>query len=191
MVSDSPATCAATIDSTRSPTDAQAFTEEMYTLLVSVLRRQRRKRNHTLTLDTHDLAQESYLRLREQRSLRNATTAEFQAAAWVTGQRVLLDYLRARARKKHAPEGGHIPLQDMQDVQEPAANAPEQALTDGSLVACLEELQRVDPEAMQIIKLRFYDGHSVDAAAAQLGLSAATLARRWRTIRAWLMTKLG
>lgn len=68
---------------------------------------------------------------------------------------------------------------------------------DGMLPAldeALERLERIDPEQARIIELRYFVGLTVEEAADALGMSPATLKRRWALARAWLfraMTSAG
>ena len=55
----------------------------------------------------------------------------------------------------------------------------------------LEELENEDPLKSQIVLLRYFSGMTTDETAEVLGLSASTLDRKWRYIRAWLLDRLG
>ena len=59
-----------------------------------------------------------------------------------------------------------------------------------ALDAALTRLEQLDPEQARIVELRFFAGLSVEEAAAVLGLSPATLKRRWALARAWLHREL-
>jgi RNA polymerase sigma factor (sigma-70 family) len=58
------------------------------------------------------------------------------------------------------------------------------------LDAALRQLAAVDPARARLVELRFFAGLSVDETAEVLGLSAATVKRRWDTSRAWLLRHL-
>ena len=59
-----------------------------------------------------------------------------------------------------------------------------------ALDEALERLERLDPEQARIIELRYFAGYGVDEAADALGMSPATLKRRWALARAWLFREL-
>ena len=59
-----------------------------------------------------------------------------------------------------------------------------------ALDEALERLERLDPQQAKIIELRYFVGLSVDQAADALGISPATLKRRWNLARAWLFREL-
>jgi DNA-directed RNA polymerase specialized sigma24 family protein len=52
-------------------------------------------------------------------------------------------------------------------------------------------LEREDPEAAAVVRLRFYAGLSVEQAAEALGISPRTAARVWTYARAVLFRSLG
>src|SRR5438045_2147042 len=63
----------------------------------------------------------------------------------------------------------------------------------GELVAihgALEALAAIDPTRSQIVELRFFGGMTHDEIASYLGVSLATVERRWRLARAWLHREL-
>ena len=54
----------------------------------------------------------------------------------------------------------------------------------------LTHLAAEDPEAAQVVQLRYFAGLSVEQAAQCLGLSRATAYRHWTFARAWLLQQL-
>jgi len=59
-----------------------------------------------------------------------------------------------------------------------------------ALDEALGRLEAIDPQQARIVELRFFAGLSVEEAAAAMGLSPATLKRRWSLARAWLHREL-
>jgi RNA polymerase sigma factor (sigma-70 family) len=54
----------------------------------------------------------------------------------------------------------------------------------------LSELNRSDPAAAEVFKLRYFGGLSVEQAAECLNLSRATAYRHWTFARAWLQSQI-
>ena len=54
----------------------------------------------------------------------------------------------------------------------------------------LTRLEQIDPEQARIVELRYFAGLSIEEAADALGMSPATLKRRWALARAWLFRDL-
>jgi len=50
----------------------------------------------------------------------------------------------------------------------------------------LTRLEKIDPEQAKIVELRYFAGLSIEESAEALGMSPATLKRRWALARAWL-----
>jgi DNA-directed RNA polymerase specialized sigma24 family protein len=74
---------------------------------------------------------------------------------------------------------------DSQDVVS-QATPDELLLLDDALTALTAE----EPEAGQLVKLRYFAGQSVEQAAELLGLSRTTAYEHWAYARAWLHAEL-
>jgi RNA polymerase sigma factor (TIGR02999 family) len=99
-------------------------------------------------------------------------------------RRILVERARGKGRVKR---GGHWRRVDLENLDLVAADSPDAVLT---LDEALERLAVEDPTAANLVKLRYYAGLAVDAAAAELGISTATAYRHWAYARAWLLCDL-
>jgi RNA polymerase sigma factor (sigma-70 family) len=54
----------------------------------------------------------------------------------------------------------------------------------------LERLEKIDPEQAKLVELRYFMGLGIEETADVLGMSPATLKRRWALARAWLFREL-
>ena len=59
-----------------------------------------------------------------------------------------------------------------------------------ALDEALTNLAAADPRKAQVVELRYFGGLSVKETAAVLKVSEDTVARDWRTARAWLLSEL-
>ena len=101
-------------------------------------------------------------------------------------RRVLIDHARRRARDKRGGGWQRVTLSGL------GARRHEPGAIDVlDLDASLERLARQDGELAQLVELRFFAGLSIEATAELVGLSTATVERRWRAARAWLRRDLG
>ena len=134
-------------------------------------------------LQPTSLVHEVYLRLIDQRRMDWQDRLHFLRIAARVMRRVLVDQCRARVAKKR---GG---LQVVLELESLAVAAPEEAdiLTIDRL---LDDLQARDPQQARIIELRFFAGLTVEATAAALGISKATVKRDWAMAKAWLTIEL-
>jgi RNA polymerase sigma factor (TIGR02999 family) len=138
------------------------------------------------TLQPTALVHEAYLRLVEV-AAPNATwdsRGHFFAAAAEAMRRILVDAARTRGARKR---GGAWKRIDLNRVDLAGQAAPDDLL---ELDDTLDKLARQDPQAAQLIKLRFFAGLSIEQASESLGLSRTTAYERWAFARAWLYNEL-
>jgi RNA polymerase sigma factor (TIGR02999 family) len=137
------------------------------------------------TLDATALVHEAYLRLvGPDDAHRYADRRHFFAAAAQAMRHILVDKARRKRCEKHGGGARRVVLND-------AVPAPPSA--DGELLALDEALTRLaaeDPEAVEVVQLRYFAGLSVEEAAHNLGISRATAYRHWTFARAWLAHEL-
>ncbi len=98
-------------------------------------------------------------------------------------RRILLDHARSRGRNV----GTARPLAELGDVAALSGADSAQIL---AVDEAFERLEREDPEAAAVVRLRFYAGLGVDETAQALGLSPRTVARLWTYARAVLYRDL-
>jgi RNA polymerase sigma factor (TIGR02999 family) len=135
------------------------------------------------TLQGTALVHEAYLRLVDVDYARHWNSrGHFFGAAAEAMRRIVIE--RARARKAAKAGGGQrrVPLVGMQVA------SPEPQWDLLAIDAALEQLERIDSEAGEIVKLRYFVGMTIPEAAAALGVSPSTVDRQWA--RAWLHAKL-
>lgn len=137
-----------------------------------------------ITLEPVELVNETFVKLLEQRT-RLRDREHFFAIATRVMLRVLLDYHRARGRRKRAGATIHLSLGALgaRGAAAPRAEVPE-------VVVALDGLGRLDPRAARVVELRVLWGLSKVETASVLGVSKATVERDWRFARAWLLANL-
>jgi RNA polymerase sigma factor (sigma-70 family) len=59
-----------------------------------------------------------------------------------------------------------------------------------ALDEALTRLEQIDAEQARIVELRYFAGLSIEDTADALGMSPATLKRRWALARAWLFREM-
>ena len=99
------------------------------------------------------------------------------------------DILVEQARRKAGPVRGGG--RRRQELDEACAVIEPPSVDVLAVHEALEELENEDPLKSQIVLLRYFSGMTTDETAEVLGLSASTLDRKWRYIRAWLLERLG
>jgi RNA polymerase sigma factor (TIGR02999 family) len=100
---------------------------------------------------------------------------------------ILVDRARRRNAAKRGGDAARVAF------AEDALAAPDDR-GDAELIAVDEALGRlaeVDPQAAELVKLRYFAGMSIPDAAAALGVAPRTADRIWAYARAWLRTAVG
>lgn len=138
---------------------------------------------HGHTLSATALVHEAYLKLVGPREVAWANRAHFYAAAAEAMRRILLDHARARGRRGGVP----LRLSEISDVAALASTGSEEIV---AVDEAIGRLEREEPQAAALVRLRFYAGLGVDEAAQALGLSPRTAARLWTYARAVLYRDL-
>lgn len=134
------------------------------------------------TLETTALVHEAYLRLADLNRVGWKDRAHFFAMSARIMRQILVDYARARSRQKRSAELVHLAVEDL-DLGPNHDAGPDLVAVDDAL----RDLAVADPERARIVELRFFGGLGRDEIAEVLGISSATVSRRWRSARAWLL----
>jgi RNA polymerase sigma factor (TIGR02999 family) len=132
------------------------------------------------TLQPTALVHEAWLRLAgtDQR-LWNNRTHFFRAAAQAM-RRILVD--RARQKDTHK-RGGEMSRIDISEVDLSTATQDDRVLLVNEM---LERLEKDDPQAAQIITMKFFGGLTNHEIGTAMGLSDRTVDRRWNYLKATL-----
>ena len=136
------------------------------------------------TINTTALVHEAYLKLAEAPV---ESRAHLLAVASRAMRQVLVSYAEAQRAQKRGGSAPHVALDDDRDSS-PLTEA--QADRAAALEQALRRLEQADPRAARVVECRFFGGLSVEETAQALGVSEATVARAWRTARAWLRGEL-
>jgi RNA polymerase sigma factor (TIGR02999 family) len=137
------------------------------------------------TLQATALVHEAYLRLvgAEVPQVWNSR-GHFFAAAAEAMRRILVDQARRKQAGKHG--GGQVRVDLPKDLAAPEAHSEDLVALDEALA----RLERHDPDAAQLVKLRYFAGLSHQDAAEALGISRGAADRLWALGRAWLFRQL-
>jgi len=138
------------------------------------------------TLSATALVHEAYLRLVGRADdARWDGRGHFFAAAAEAMRRILIDNARRKGRQKRGGAVGQRVDLDCRDLVS-QTTPDELLLLDDALAALAAE----EPEAGQLVKLRYFAGLSIEQAAELLGLSRTTAYEHWAYARAWLHAEL-
>jgi RNA polymerase sigma factor (TIGR02999 family) len=137
------------------------------------------------TLQPTALVHEAYVRLVDGNEVQRWNSrGHFFAAAAEAMRRILVE--RARRKQAHKHGGGRQRARLPDDVAAPEARSEDLVALDEAL----SELERHDPDAARLVKLRYFAGLSHHDAAEALGISRGAADRLWSLGRAWLFRQL-
>ena len=138
------------------------------------------------TLNPTALVHEAYLRLIEPNEARAfANGKHFFVAAAEAMQRILVENARRKNRRKH---GGGRQRLDVQTVDPPDWHDDDELVL--GVDEALQQLAEEDASIVEVVRLRWFAGLSVEQTAAALDLSVRTVNRHWAYARAWLYQQL-
>jgi RNA polymerase sigma factor (TIGR02999 family) len=171
-------------------TDEGAFqpgSDEQTTAVYNELRRiaaaYMRRERQGLTLQATGLVHEAFLRLAGT-GLTFHDRHHFVGIAARSMRQILVERARARGAQKRWGALNRVSITDsLQLAADPESMLP-------SLDDAIDRLEQIDPEQAKIVELRYFAGMSVEEAADAMGMSPATLKRRWSLARALLFREL-
>jgi RNA polymerase sigma factor (TIGR02999 family) len=150
---------------------------DIHAIAVRELRNERQ-----LTIRPTALVNEAYMRLAGLNQMQWQDRAHFLSMAARVARQALVD----EARRRHAVKrdgGSAVTLSD----ENLGGHTPYDAL---DVDALLQELETFDSLTAEVVSLRIFGGLSIEEAAEALGVSVATVNRRWATGKAWLTREL-
>ena len=137
------------------------------------------------TLQATALVHEAYLRLAGGAPGQSFNSrGHFFGAAAEAMRRILVEQAR---RKQSQRRGAGMKPQSLEQIE---IEAPQSSVDLLAVNDALEQFQKIDAVAAELVKLRYYCGLTIPQAAEALGISTSTADRYWAYGRAWLHAEL-
>lgn len=138
------------------------------------------------TMQATALVHEAYLRLVGSGDQQEwSHRGHFFAAAAESMRRILIEIARSKSRQKRG--GG----QRRHELHESVIEAPVKSDRLIAVDEALGRLQETNPEAAQLVNLRYFAGFTVEDSARALGISTRKANQVWAYARVWLADALG
>jgi RNA polymerase sigma factor (TIGR02999 family) len=163
--------------------DARAA-EELLPVVYDELRRlagfkmTNESKNHTLQPTA--LVHEAWLRLVGSNQQAWQNRGHFFAAAAEAMRRILVEHAR---RKQSQKRGSGVEHEELNESSIALAVPPDELL---AVHEALDQLAAEDPQAAELVKLRYFVGMTMEEAASALGLATRSAERIWTYARTWL-----
>lgn len=166
--------------------DARARDQVIATVYAELraIARNRLARNREASLQPTELVHEMYGRLFGKGQLDWENRRHFFSVAARAMQDIVVERARAAVAEKR---GGGTPAVSLSVATDLGEESPEDLVL---LDIALERLGAEDPVAAEVVRLRYFVGLTGDECAEALGISPATVDRRWVFARAWLLRQL-
>lgn len=164
---------------------AEPLATEVYATLRRIARGHLGRMPPGQTLQATALVHEAWLKLAQQNH--DLPREKFTAAAAVAIRDILVDRARARLTQKRGGGQAHLDVYENEPELAPAIPIPDLL----SLDSALQELQREDAAAAELVMRRFFLGETMAEAATHQGIDERSAYRVWRFARAFLVSRLG
>ncbi len=162
--------------------------DQLFALLYEDLHRiaheQRDKWQGSSTLNTTALLHELYVKLSRQGAVRAEDRGQFNRFVAKALRRILIDYARARGRKRRGGDWVKIPLHRLNHDEVLAIEMPVEDLL--LIDMAISRLTVLDARLAEVVELRFYGGLTHDEIALSLGITTRTVTRDWTRAKVWL-----
>jgi RNA polymerase sigma factor (TIGR02999 family) len=167
-----------------SDAGVRALSTKVYGELHALAEHELRDQRPGHTLQPTALVHEAFLRIARLDEVAPLDKKQFYALAGKTMRSVLVDHARKRSARKR--RGG-----ERRELHTSIASPDGLSFDVLALNDAMEQLQRIDPELVEMVDLTFFAGMTAAEAAAVLGVSSRTVERGLRTARAFLRGVLG
>jgi RNA polymerase sigma factor (TIGR02999 family) len=132
------------------------------------------------TLQPTALVHEAWVKIAGDGNEQFANRRHFFKAAAVAMQQILIDIARRKQRIKH---GGNLVAEELHESRIAMAVPTEEllAVNEGLAALAVE-----DPQAAEVVRLRYFVGMTIPEIATALDIAPRTADRHWAFARAWL-----
>lgn len=169
------------------PPDTSRSLDRLFSAAYEELRRLAASVKHgdaSATLNPTALVNEAYLKLAHSLRLAPTSRLHFKRLAARAMRQVLIEAARRRNALKR---GGDYDFVSFDEGIDGAVTHSDEVL---ALDAALDRLARFSPRQAELVELRFFGGFDGAEVAELMEVSESTVARDWRSAKAWLAREL-
>ncbi len=159
----------------------------IYPLLYQAAQRQLSKENNNLTLQTTEIVNEAYIKLKKDHNIDWQNRQHFRAISANIIRRIVVDNFRLKNRIKRGGLEHHVTFDR---IGHAVADDKQENFDWITLHEQLNHLKELDEDCAKIVELRYFGGFTVEEAAEACKISVSSAVRSWRFARGWLQKKL-
>lgn len=142
---------------------------------------------HSKLLQTTEIVNEAFIRIKQQQSVNWISKEHFLAIASKVIRRVVVDHYRAEVSQKRGGYSEHLTLERMQEI---IHNATPEGLDWLDLEDLIKTLSTVDPASADVVEYKIFGGLTLAEIATVMSVSESKVSRNWQFARSWLLMKL-
>jgi RNA polymerase sigma factor (TIGR02999 family) len=157
--------------------------EELMSLLYGELRSvaaNKVKQDLEHSMQPTELVHEVWLKLFGQKTLQWRDRQHFFTVAAEVMRCIVVDHIRKRMTQKR---GGGVQMLELTECSVIITALPEELL---AVDEALDVLEKTDPQASELVKLRYFAGLTMEETAAVLGISKRSAENIWTYAKLWL-----
>ena len=163
-----------------------AFSATVYPELKRIAARHIYRDHHNHTLCPTALVNEAYIKLQNHKNLAAIGHSHFMALSSRCIRQVLVDYARERGAQKRGNNQKLFTLKEELVSDHQSHTNIDLILLD----TLMHKLKERDPVQEQVVELRFFAGMKNSEIANNLGISIATVKRKWVMAKTWLFREM-
>ncbi|MFC3195544.1 ECF-type sigma factor [Marinicella sediminis] len=153
-------------------------------MLKRIARKHKKSHQHN-TLQTTEIVHETYLRVIQKQLNHWPDQKEFLIHMAMNIKQFLLDQYRRKVAAKRNHGQRAESFDDALYLAVPDGHANWEELEEN-----LEKLNGIDPQAVELVMLRYFIGYNLDEASNALQISTSTASRKWAFARSWLHAQM-
>ena len=159
----------------------------VYPLLRDIAHKQLKKTSDP-SINTTLIVHELYLKLKQRKQIKIQDKNHFLALSARLIRNIVVDIYRSNNAVKRGQLYQNVTLQE--DETDEHHSTPDTLVDWMTLHNLLIELEKIDPDSVKLIELRFFAGLNIPETAEVLNTSSSTISRNWKFAKSWLFNRL-
>ncbi len=145
------------------------------------------KSQKAASLQTTEIVNEAFIKIRKQKSLVFKSKQHFFAIATKVIRNVVVNHFRSESRLKRGGQEDYITLDRVAEI----LDSENSTVIDWLMIdRLLNDLEKIDAEAAQVVEYKIFGGSTIPEMAEMMSVSESTISRNWKFARLWLLSQI-